>query len=377
MRPTIKNYATVFEPALISGLELNIAENELLFSGARIALMEDAHVGQQVPIGFTMSLPKNEKYDDFLISPSIVSADIGCGMTSNVYQKKGSSLELTEQVLIQLRDFINGRVQMSGRGFSLGGGNHFIELGCSDDGVLLLTVHSGSRGFGGRVFKKYNSSRYWKDEQRKERELLISTLKKEGRHNEISSELVKLDKQPTSVQTAIPYYKSGYADEMWEAMKYASDNRKFILSIIDEFMTYYLKYDKLTQIETIHNYAIEDCGQLYIRKGAIRAKVGDQVIIPINMRDGIIVGQVCESREERNYSLPHGAGRVHSRTSAKENLSLDTFKRSMSNVVTNDLTELLDEAPDAYKSLEYIENAIGWYFSSYKVFKPLLNIRGE
>ncbi|MGL5958557.1 MAG: RtcB family protein [Phocaeicola sp.] len=366
----------MFEPSLISGLNENISENKVLFHGNRIALMEDAHIGQNVPVGFTMFIPKTGG-GDYLVAPEIVSSDIGCGMTSNVYTERRFSVPMSKEVLEQLLTFINERVPMSGRGFSLGGGNHFLELGQSDDGTLLLTVHSGSRGYGGRVFKKHNSSTFWQAKRVKERKELIDNLKASGRHSEISSELAKLDAQPTTKRTAVPYHESGYSGDMWKAVKYASDNRKFILSIVDEFMTYYLDYLKVSQIETIHNYATEEHDGLVIRKGAVRARVGEPVIIPINMRDGIIVGNVCSSQEDRNWSLPHGAGRVHSRTSAKENLSLDAFKRSMGDVVTNDLTELLDEAPEAYKSLETIESAIAEHFSSYKVFKPLLNVKGE
>lgn len=126
---------------------------------------------------------------------------------------------------------------------------------------------------------------------------------------------------------------------------------------------------------TIHNYV--DTDEMILRKGAIAAHSGEKVLIPINMRDGSVLA-VGKGNPEWNYSAPHGAGRLMSRTKAKANLSMDEYRETMKGIYTTSINEnTLDEAPMAYKSLEDIIDVIRESVDVIDVMKPIYNFKAS
>lgn len=139
-----------------------------------------------------------------------------------------------------------------------------------------------------------------------------------------------------------------------------------------------LKRAGLTALEsfhTIHNYI--DTKEMILRKGAIAAHAGEKVLIPINMRDGSVIA-VGKGNPEWNYSAPHGAGRVMSRSAAKSKLSLEEYRTSMAGVYTTSVNEnTLDEAPMAYKSLKDIIDVIQDSVDVVDIIKPVYNFKAS
>ncbi|MBN2893244.1 MAG: RtcB family protein [Bacteroidales bacterium] len=270
---------------------------------------------------------------------------------------------------------------------SLGGGNHFIEIGqSSTDSSVWLTVHTGSRNFGKKVADYHtniakNLSSFDKKGFEKEFKKIKEQLKKQGKNSEIQNLRTQLrDKystQKTDVPVSMLYLKEqnmyDYFVDMIFAQIYASTNRKIIVENIVKI----LGLKVIESIESVHNYI--DFEDFIIRKGAIRAYKGEKMIIPFNMADGILI---CEgkSNSDWNFSAPHGAGRGLSRTQAKQKLSFDEYKKIMDerNIFTTSVhNSTLDEAPMAYKSAEIIEKAIEPTAKVLFRLKPLYNLKAN
>jgi tRNA-splicing ligase RtcB (3'-phosphate/5'-hydroxy nucleic acid ligase) len=269
---------------------------------------------------------------------------------------------------------------------SLGGGNHFIEIGVDLNNDIWITIHSGSRNFGLRI------ANYWTEvaqsidtttldlqmkvavdaikanattpelRQRINQDIKLARLKIYDREDKISDELAYLTEE-----NAI-----GYLFDMIFAQAYAVWNRKQMQLLILQ-KTLPSTFSVVESIESIHNYI--DFNDMVIRKGAISAHSGEVMIIPFNMRDGILI---CKGKgnAEWNQSAPHGAGRVLARGAAKRTLSLDTFKHQMEGIYSTSVaTATLDEAPDAYKSSKMIEEAIEPTAEIINRIKPLMNMK--
>lgn len=255
---------------------------------------------------------------------------------------------------------------------TLGSGNHFIEVSKDEEGHLYLTIHTGSRYVGAKIAEHYQKVAY-RELKKVDSEAVIEQLKAEGRHNEIADTLKKLKSEIPNVKKDLAYlegiYFDDYIHDMKLAQQYARDNRQEIANII-------LKHMKISVIDifdTIHNYI--DTDSMILRKGAVSAKNGERLIIPINMRDGSIIA-VGKGNPDWNYSAPHGAGRVLSRTKAKAQLKLDTFRETMKDVWSTSVGEdTLDEAPMAYKSMEEIMSQIGDTVDVLKIIKPVYNFK--
>ncbi|HHW79991.1 MAG TPA: RtcB family protein [Acholeplasmataceae bacterium] len=295
----------------------------------KIRVMPDAHSGFGVPIGYTQNL--NDK-----VVPNFVGVDIGCGMlvsklanysdypvnffrlekviTENV--PSGFNVFNEKQVLqLNLEDLI-AEINLD-RAYksvgTLGGGNHFIELNQSEKG-LYLVIHSGSRHLGVEVCN------YWQ--------------------KRIDNNLGYL--------TGSDF--NGYLNDMKIAQEFASLNRKRMRDTIFNKM----KWDLLDEFETVHNYI--DLEHMILRKGAISARKDEKVIIPINMRDGSLIAKGL-GNSDWNYSAPHGAGRIMSRTEAKQRLDIKEFKDTMKDVWSNSVSKkTLDESPFVYKDINEIIN---------------------
>jgi RNA-splicing ligase RtcB len=259
---------------------------------------------------------------------------------------------------------------------TLGGGNHFIEADQDEDGNLYLVVHSGSRHLGLEVAKYYQEQAYKElnGNTKKDEKALIAAYRAEGREKEIEKALKALKKQ---VKTAVPpnlAYCSGalmedYIHDMKIVQQFAMLNRK---AMIDEIIRG-MKLKVEEQFSTIHNYIDTEAGIL--RKGAVSARKGEMLLIPINMRDGSLIC-VGKGNEEWNFSAPHGAGRLMSRTQAKKTWTVSEFKKQMKGIYTTSVNgSTLDECPMAYKGMEDIVKNIGDTAEIVKVIRPVYNFK--
>jgi RNA-splicing ligase RtcB len=258
---------------------------------------------------------------------------------------------------------------------SLGGGNHFIELSQSkNDGSLYLIIHTGSRKLGGDTCKYYQNKAFKNVNEMKEvKNNLINKLKSEGREKYIDSEIKKLKKPSADKELAFledSDFKD-YMNDMRIVQEFAMINRKAIADIIiNEY-----GLEELNRFETIHNYI--DFNRMILRKGAVSAELGETLLIPINMRDGSLL---CKGKgnEDWNYSAPHGAGRLMSRSKAKDNIDLNEFTELMKGIYSSSVGQsTLDEAPQAYKSIEEIIPAIKDTVDIIDILKPVYNFKAH
>ena len=342
--------------------------NHPAFKGSYIAIMPDVHAGKGAVVGFTMTV------NDYII-PNIIGVDIGCGMMTSVFNvvdvdlpaldryiksnipsgcninKNADSRLITSSLIDESKywcNIIGMEHDKSMRSLgSLGGGNHFIEAGRMASGQLAITIHSGSRNFGLRVANHYQA-------------IAKGNLKKYF----IGDEYRNLEFLLTSDSDGKEYVRA-----LTFAQEYADVNRRTMMARICEYLG---KAPERT-IVSVHNF-LEDG---IIRKGATPANNGQEVIIPFNMRDGLAV---CRGKGNRKYNLsaPHGAGRVLSRTKAKEILSTDTFQRQMSDAgvyTTTANANTLDESPDAYKDVQTILDNIGDTVDVLEMIKPIYNYK--
>ena len=388
-------YARVVEDEAIE--QIRRMCDYIITEGSRIRIMPDVHAGKGCTIGTTMTI--NDK-----AVPNIVGVDIGCGMYTvklgnididfekvdeaahyipsgmDVWDGRQERFDLTKLKCYRyLRD--SRRLERSLG--TLGGGNHFIEIDETSDGCKYLIVHSGSRNLGKQVAQYYqrlatNLDRGY-DTYLKKRDEIIRTYKEQGRKSEIQTALKELHWQVYESETSMPddlCYVSGkyleeYLYDVEICQNFAKRNRELMAEII-------LERTGMTSLEafhTIHNYI--DVDEMILRKGAIAAHSGEKVLIPINMRDGSVLA-VGKGNPEWNYSAPHGAGRLMSRTAAKNNLSLDEYKEMMKGVYSTSINEnTLDEAPMAYKRLEDIIDVIKESVDIIEVMKPIYNFKAS
>ena len=388
-------YASVVEDEAIE--QIRRMCNYIITEGSRIRIMPDVHAGKGCTIGTTMTI--NDK-----AVPNIVGVDIGCGMYTvklgnididfekvdeaahyipsgmDVWDGRQERFDLTKLKCYRyLRD--SRRLERSLG--TLGGGNHFIEIDETSDGCKYLIVHSGSRNLGKQVAQYYqrlatNLDRGY-DTYLEKRDEIIRTYKEQGRKSEIQTALKELHWQVYESETSMPddlCYVSGkyleeYLYDVEICQNFAKRNRELMAEIILER----IGMTSLEAFHTIHNYI--DVDEMILRKGAIAAHNGEKVLIPINMRDGSVLA-VGKGNPEWNYSAPHGAGRLMSRTAAKNNLSLDEYKEMMRGVYSTSINEsTLDEAPMAYKRLEDIIDVIKESVDIIEVMKPIYNFKAS
>ncbi|MBR2733529.1 MAG: RtcB family protein, partial [Selenomonadaceae bacterium] len=266
---------------------------------------------------------------------------------------------------------------------TLGGGNHFIEIGRSADGTFYLVIHTGSRNLGKQVAEIYQRLAIdlakGKDKYFAQRDEIIAVYKSLGRKTEIKSKLAELEKEYRGLKASMPddlcyvhgKYFHRYLHDMELCQEFARRNRELIAKIL-------LGKAGLTGVDafhTIHNYI--DVGELIIRKGAIAAHKGERVLIPINMRDDSVLA-VGKGNADWNFSAPHGAGRIFSRSDAKERLDMDEYRAAMAGIYTTSVSAgTLDESPMAYKSLDDIIDVIGDTVDIVEVMKPVYNFKAE
>ncbi|MEH7403837.1 MULTISPECIES: RtcB family protein [Bacillaceae] len=387
------NEAKIFTDNVEQGAIGQIIElcNQEFVKSSKIRIMPDTHAGKGCTIGTTMTIQDK-------IVPNLVGVDIGCGMeTITVSQKEidfqkldavirkhvpsGFSIRNNKHEFVKKVDFsklycfkeLNETRTKLSLG-SLGGGNHFIECNADEDGNIYFVIHSGSRNLGKVVAEFYQKKAYeLLKSQSENRSKVIQQLRDEGREKEIEAALKSLPSQyiPKDLAYLEGVWFDRYMHDMAIAQEYALWNRK---AMMDEIV----KNMDLTVVEqftTVHNYI--DIENMILRKGAISAQKGEKVLIPINMRDGSLIA-IGKGNPDWNYSAPHGAGRILSRSKAKATLSLDEFKETMKDVwSTSVLESTLDESPMAYKEMkEIIENTKD-AIEVIKVIKPLYNFKAN
>ncbi len=382
----IKIYAKTLENTAFEQIkELGYFEPYL---NSKIRIMPDCHAGAGCTIGTTMEIKDK-------ITPNLVGVDIGCGMLTvelkekeidlpkldaviNEFVPNGFNIHETQQTefdfsrLICKKHLNIERAKLSIG--SLGGGNHFIEVGRNSKGNLFLVIHSGSRNIGGQVAKYYQNIAISNlTDNSKERKELIAKLKAEGRQKEIAQAIKKLKKPTINKDLA---YLTGvdfdnYMHDMKIMQEYAVLNRRTIANIILSKAN----LTKKSSFETIHNYI--DFKRMILRKGAVSAEKDEILLIPINMRDGSIIAK-GKGNADWNYSAPHGAGRLMGRNQAHKDLDLDTFKEQMKNIYsTSVMTETLDEAPNAYKPISEILETITDTVEIIDIIKPIYNFKAH
>jgi RNA-splicing ligase RtcB len=342
------------------------------FVNCKIRIMPDVHAGKGCTIGTTMTISDK-------IVPGMVGVDIGCGMeTVKIAEREiefvtldklirreipcGREIRDTEHALnaeidlTSLRCVSEVNLVRARRSIgTLGGGNHFIEVDRNDNGELYIVVHSGSRHIGTEVADWYQDEAYrsLSGGSKKQITEAIAALKTEGREREIAETIKRLRKTETAVIPKDLAYVSGelfedYIHDMKFIQRFAVLNRQAMTEVILSGMGL-TETDRFT---TIHNYI--DTDSMILRKGAVSAKRGERLLIPINMRDGSLIC-VGKGNDDWNQSAPHGAGRLMSRSAAFKNLSMDEYTAEMSGVFTTSVNkETLDESPMAYKPIDEI-----------------------
>lgn len=362
--------------------------NQPFTVGSDIRIMPDTHAGSGCVIGTTMTIQDK-------IVPNLVGVDIGCGMAVVEIKPHDVDFEKLDQVIktyvpsggehrtkphrflknVRLDEVIapynkeKARLSLG----SLGGGNHFHELAQSEDGRMFFVIHSGSRHLGVKVATYYQKEavNYHRKEKYKE---LIDSYKAAGREKELS-EAIKNFKYETSFPDELAYVEGElmekYLHDLKIAQEFAYWNRQ---AMMDEIVSH-MGFEVIDSFDTIHNYV--DLEHMILRKGAISAREGERVIIPMNMRDGSIIA-VGKGNPEWNYSAPHGAGRILSRSKAKSILSINDFKETMKDVWSSSVVpETLDESPMAYKPMDEIIENTKDALTIEMVIKPLYNFKAH
>lgn len=375
--------------------------NELLeqeaFKNSKIRIMPDVHAGKGCVIGFTGDLGNK-------VIPNIVGVDIGCGMLCVELGNVNLDLKKLDEIIRQyvpsgrnVHEFVKlpffiGKLKcykelkdidwLNNSLGTLGGGNHFIEIDIDEDNNKYLVIHTGSRNLGKQVAEIYQEKaiKYcsYDKEMKEEKQKVIKEYKEQVKEKEIQNKLIEISKKyegKTKLPKVLCYLEGELREDYLHDMKicqdFAVENRKKIAFAIMSKMN----LDYIDCFETIHNYiSFEDN---IVRKGAISAKKGEKVLIPMNMRDGCIIG-IGKGNEDWNCSASHGAGRIMSRMKAKETFNLDEYKESMKNIYTTSVNEnTIDEAPFVYKPMQKIIDNIGDTIDIVKIIKPIYNFKAN
>ena len=393
----LKIFTQNVEPQALSQIYTLVSQSA--FADCKIRIMPDVHAGAGCVIGFTADL--GEK-----VIPNIVGVDIGCGMLTvklgqididyakldsiiRMYVPSGRNVHggatypVKTMKQLYCYDHLKNKDWIRCSLGTLGGGNHFIEIDEDTKGNKYLIIHSGSRNLGKQVAEYYQKVAIENlsgvnDIGRAQREL-VESLKAQGREKEISGAIEELHKTFKPKAKGIPKelsYLEGedrlnYLHDMKMCQEFAVANRAMMADIICRHM----HWAPVSSFETIHNYIEHETNM--VRKGAISAKYDERVLIPINMRDGCIVG-IGKGNEDWNCSAPHGAGRLMSRAKAKENISLEEFETSMKGIYTTSVNRsTLDESPMAYKSMDEILENIEDTVEVECIIKPVYNFKAS
>ena len=384
-----KVYTDVVDSESISQV-INLL-NQPYVEGSRVRMMPDIHAGAGCTIGTTMTIQDK-------ICPNLVGVDIGCGMETIRIKEKHIELQSLDKLIrneipsgFAIRNkphryneqidldslYCAKHIKLDRARLSvgtLGGGNHFIEANKDDDGNIYIVVHSGSRHLGLEIANYYQEAGYkaLTSFNKAEIDAVITQLKSDGRQSEIQK-VLKGMKKHTSIPKPLAYVEGELLDQYLHDMKIAQEfamyNRKAMIDVIVKGLGLHIT----EQFTTIHNYI--DIENKILRKGAVSAQDGEVLLIPINMRDGSLVC-VGKGNEDWNCSAPHGAGRLMSRSAAKETFTVSEFKKQMEGIYTTSVgRSTLDECPMAYKRIEDIVDNISPTVDIKAIIKPIYNFK--
>ena len=388
-------YATVVEDDAIEQIR-RMCDHDFT-AGSKIRIMPDVHYGKGCTIGTTMTVTDKAV-------PNIVGVDIGCGMYTVLLGEADIDFAKVDEAAHYIpsgRDTWEGRTErfdLTGlrcyRSLkhakrlekslgTLGGGNHFIEIDTASDGAKYLVIHSGSRNLGKQVAEFYQQLAVdlnaGKADYFERRDELIRIYKEQGRRSEIQKALKSMEKEWKAKKPTIPEdlcylygkYLDDYLHDVEICQRFAKRSREKMAEIIMERTG----LTAVSAFHTVHNYI--DTEEMILRKGAVAAHSGELLLIPINMRDGSVLAR-GRGNPEWNYSAPHGAGRLMSRTQARESLSMDEYMETMRGIYTTSVNNsTIDEAPMAYKSLEDIIDIIRESVDVIEILKPVYNCKAS
>ena len=388
----LKIYAATLEDT--AARQINEMNESEAYGDCLVRIMPDCHAGAGCTIGTVIALRDR-------IVPNTVGVDIGCGM--QVVRLGTADIDLTKLDRVVNNEIPSGfaihekpvdtvpfidrlhcreaiDTDMAERSIgSLGGGNHFIEVDEGSDGEKYLVIHSGSRNLGKRVCE------YW--QHRADEHLIhglgydekeiVERLKAEGRQREIADTIREAKQKAKRVPKELAFIEGEdaehYLRDMQLSQLYAEMNRHAMAKIICDAMGW--TFPNPYNFQTIHNYI--DIKHRILRKGAVRALNGEQLIIPMNMRDGSLL---CRGRGNIDwlYSAPHGAGRLMSRRQCQDTLTVEEFERQMQGIYSTSVCrETIDESPMAYKPMEEIIAQIGDTVEVVEVIKPIYNFKAR
>lgn len=357
-----KIFTDIIEDYALAQIQM-LCDNEA-FQGCKIRVMPDVHPGKVGTIGFTSTIGKR-------ILPNVVGIDIGCGILLAKLKQKKTEFQKLDKVIREnipvgsgirkkphrfIQDFefselycahhVNQRKAECSIG-TLGGGNHFIELDKDNEGYLYVAIHSGSRHLGKEV------TEYYLNEGQKR-------LKSKG--IEIPYEMTHLEDE----------LMEQYLHDVQIVQEYAEMNREAILDELIKGM----KWKVQEKTSSVHNYIGDGLsGEKILRKGAVSAKQGENVIVPINMKDGILLG-IGKGNLDWNESAPHGAGRKMKRETVREQFTVSQFKSEMKGIYSSCIGKgTLDEAPFAYRNLQEIEENITDTVDIRQRIRPIYNFK--
>lgn len=378
--------------------QIDLLLEQEAFKNCKVRIMPDVHAGAGCVIGFTGNLGNK-------VIPNIVGVDIGCGMLCvnlgnididlqqldhvirnnipsgmNVHNKEIGYYDFTELYCFKELKNVDGWLEKSLG--TLGGGNHFIEIDVDEENNKYLVIHTGSRNLGKQVCEIYQNKAIeycsYKKELNEEKANIIKSYKEQGREKEIQQALIEINKKydgKTKLPKDLCYIENEerekYLHDMEICQQFASSNRRYIAYKICKEMNILCE----DYFQCIHNYInFEDN---IVRKGAISARKGERVIIPMNMRDGCIIG-IGKGNDDWNYSAPHGAGRTMSRNIAKKTLNIEDYKKSMDGIYSTSINEdTIDESPMVYKPVEEILEHIKDTLEIEKIIKPIYNFKAN
>ncbi|MDR2600644.1 MAG: RtcB family protein [Oscillospiraceae bacterium] len=360
---TAKVFTDIIEPSAEG--QIKTLCDQSFMKGSKIRIMPDVHAGKGCTIGTTMTIKD-------VVVPNMVGVDIGCGMETVKLKTKRLNLpELDSFIhknipsghavrerphrshgrinISELRCIgkLNNTQRIEKSLGTLGGGNHFIEVGKDEDDNLYLVIHSGSRNVGLQVASFYQDKAYQLAGGREQKEIPYELASLSGDDME------------------------DYLHDMEIMQRFSTLNRQIMKEVILDGLK--LKDDG--SFSTIHNYI--DIDNKLLRKGAVSAKEGETLLIPINMRDGSLI---CTGlgNNDWNNSAPHGAGRLMSRTVAKNSFTLSSFKKEMEGIFTTSVNnETLDECPMAYKPMEDIISKVTDTVTIDKIIRPIYNFKAS
>ena len=402
-------YATIADEATLKQVQTII--DDPIADGMDICLMPDTHAGNIGPIGLVMSYRNKDGIER--ISPALVGVDIACGMLCINIGKIEIDYSLLDEVIRNhvpsgqnvedtpiyphdkienlysygnLKD-VDWILRSCG---TLGGGNHFLEIDESKEGNKYLVIHTGSRNLGKQVAEHHqriaiDAGNMQDVEYGKRKGAVIKRCKDEGRTANIEKELLSLKEYCKTFNrnpAGIPYLEGAdlekYLHDVEICTEFSKANRRLIAFRILEGLGIVSTYDdmnKLSMIETLHNYI--DTDQKVIRKGAIRLQKSEKAIIPLSMNEGALL-VTGKGSNEYLQSGPHGAGRLLSRTEAKERISMEEYRKSMEGIWSTSISEAtLDESPFSYKKLKDIEPMLKDTCTIDEHIRPVYNFKAQ